>query len=162
MHNQQKLYKGLGVYRFNWVTKNKLSIETQTMSTNYLASGIKIDEKVFKYLKNLYKFEIINNKLVYDPKTENIIGKKYRTQLSSQPIYVLSKQWMKQELYRTNSPMLKKFIADNVQASDILPDYKEHLHQKHLDDIKYWHLKTSFHMMEGEPNEFDEIEQSDT
>ena len=162
MSDQSKFYKVLGVYRFNWVIKNNLSIETQTMSTNYLASGIKVDEKVFKYLKNLYRFEIINNKLVYDPKTENIIGKKYRTQLSNQPIYVLSKQWMKQELYRTNSPVLKKFIADNVQASDILPDYKEHLHQKHLDDIKYWHLKTSFHLMEGESNERNETEQSKT
>ena len=153
----QKIFKGLGVYKFNWVLKNKLSIENQIMSTNYLASGIKIDEKVYKILKDLYRFKLFRNKLIYDNKVDNIIGKIYRTKLSPQPIFVLSKQWIKQELYRTQSPTIRKIIEDSVLLQDIMPDYLEHLHQKHLDAMKYWHNTTRFHIMEEDKHEHNEI-----
>lgn len=153
----QKMFKGLGVYKFNWVLKNKLSVENQIMSTNYLASGIKVDEKAYKLLKDLYRFRLFRNKLIYDYKVDNVIGKIYRTKLSSQPIYVMSKQWFKQELYRTQSSMLRKIIEDNIQLQDLIPDYLEYLHQKHVDAMKYWHNTTSFHIMEDEKDEHNEI-----
>lgn len=153
-----KIYKGLGVYKFNWVTKNKISIQTSEMSTNYLASSVVIDEDAFKTLKDLYRFRICKGKYVYDFKVGNVIGKRIYTKISDKPMYTLSKQWIKQEIYRTNSPLLKNIIENNVQLLDILPDYKEHLHKKHLEEMKLWKNVADFNNFKGVDDEFDEIE----
>ena len=128
------------------------------MSTDYMATCIVVDESAYKWLHDLYRFRVYNNKHIYDPKANDIIGKKLQTKLSTIPIYVLSKRWIKQELYRTGSPTLKDIINNNVQLIDLLPDYDKYVEERTKEALKYWKNVTPNRANEGVLDEFDEID----
>lgn len=156
----QEKFKGIDPNKIRWVRHAIILPETRRVNLDFLETAVKVEEEMYKTLKDIYNFRLINDKFIYDFKSDAVIGKKLHTKLSNTPIFLLSKDWIKQEIYRTGSPMLRKFIENNLMLCDIMADYLQYVKNRHEEAMKYWKLVTKYHVMADEEKEEDESDKN--
>lgn len=77
-------------------------------------------------INRVYNFTYIPKMgLYYDKKWNKSVAKKIQNRITDDISIYFSKSWIKNELFRTNTPLLLKFCYNNAQCLDIYNKYKE-------------------------------------
>lgn len=149
--------KGLGVYKYNWVSKRgyKYAIKDPKFiklnAQKEFNDLVAISNEFFNWLKDMYRFTNGETEYyIFDPKSNKYIGKELKTQLKDKPSYVLSKHWIELELNRTNSPTIAQFLEDNAQFFDILDEWRRSVKEKHVELMRHYHLYSMSKLMRRE------------
>lgn len=148
----QAQFRGLNVRKFNFVRNReyyKVKCKLKEQYTKPAFSDlVKIDTDFYKWLKDMYRLTFGETRYyIFDPKRCDYIGKMLKTVASKDPTYLISRKWLVNELYATNSPTLEKFLKDNMQFVTEIDEHVEKLKQDHIKLMNVYRIRSFSSLM---------------